>query len=312
MTGIIALLLGSAVVGLHGQRVLLWLGDRRADPAVLLTGWLLSTVGLVVSVVATVALLALPPDSHPTSGLVRLLDGCWTAISSGTLPGWGQATAAISVVTAASVLGRLAWAIRAELRRQRERAPYIAQLRLLASGSVAGEPLWIRDDRPMAVSFGGRPGLIVMSDALRDHLAPNLVAAALEHERAHLRGRHHALVVVVDTLAAALPICPLLRAAPAAVKDLVELAADDQAARRCGAAPVREALSRLTWHSVPHAGLAMASHLTQARLVRLAAGRTGSSRGTRMAGCTAIAGMALLLPAVTGWAAVSLLGCMVA
>jgi hypothetical protein len=150
-----------------------------------------------------------------------------------------------------------------------------------------------------------------MSDALRRGLTPAAVRAALEHERAHLRGRHHLLVAVVETLAAALPACPLLRAAPAAVKDLVELAADAGAARRCGAAAVREALCGVTGQASPAFGLAMAGRLTQARLMRLAVGSVGATPTVRLAGSAAVALAALALPAATGAAAAHVLACAV-
>ncbi|MGW4592714.1 hypothetical protein ACWEKJ_35815 [Amycolatopsis thermoflava] len=56
----------------------------------------------------------------------------------------------------------------------------------------------------------------------------------LVHERAHLAGRHHQLVALADALRTALPFLPLFRDAPGALRELVELAADVAATRRCG------------------------------------------------------------------------------
>ena len=238
--------------------------------------------------------------------------GCWTALSSGYLPGWREGLAALSVACAATIVLRIGWAAAARLRRRRNQAPHLEQLRMLAAGAPAGEPLWVRDNRPLALSIGGRPGLIVMSDTLRDHLTPAAVAATLEHERAHLRGRHHVLVAVVETIAAALPAVPLLREAPSAIKDLIELSADAQAARRCGPAAVQEALSRLTGQPTSAVGLAMAGRLTQTRLLRLATGRSGASQTVRVVGCVAVALAALALPAAAGWLTLNVVGCVVA
>lgn len=311
MSGILALLVGGAIVGLLGHRPLLWLADRRVDPTILLTGWILSTVGLVASTIAMVSLLPLPADDHPASGFFALAGGCWTALSSGSVPGWREGLAALSLVGAVGIPLRLARAVAVRRGRRRAQAPHLEQLRLLASGAPPEQPLWVRDDRPLAMSIGGRPGLIVMSDGLRRCLPPAAVAATLEHERAHLRGRHHVLVEVVEVLASALPFCPLLRAAPVAIKDLVELAADAEAARRCGPAAVHEALCRLTGHPVPAGGLAMAGRLTQARLLRLTAGDPGRHRIVRLTGCVAVAVGALLLPTATGWLAINVVGCVV-
>lgn len=312
MTGVLTLLVGSTVVGLYGHRPLHWLAERRIDPTVLLTGWLLSTVGLVVSVVATFGLVALPAAVHPATGMLSLAGGCWTALSSGHLPGWREGLAALGVVLAAGILLRLGWATAVWHRRRLDHAPHVAQLRLLAAGRPSTEPLWVRDNRPLAMSIGGRPGVILMSDALHDHLTPEAVAATLEHERAHLRGRHHVLIAIVDTLAAALPVVPLLRAAPSVIRDLIELAADAQAARRCGPAAVGEALSQLTGQPTSPIGLSMAGSLTQARLKRLATGSFTGNRALRFAGSSAAAATALVLPAAVGWLALNVVGCVVA
>jgi Zn-dependent protease with chaperone function len=311
VTGFLALLAGSAVVGLLGHRPLLWMADRRIDPTVLLTGWILSTVGLVLSMLATVSVLALPADEHPASGIWQLAGGCLAAISSGSAPGWREALAAVGVVGTVGVLLRLAWAVSRRMHVRRERAPHMEQLRLLAAQAPPDEPLWVRDDRPLAMSVSGRPGIIVMSDTLRHRLTPAAVAATLEHERAHLRGRHHLLVAVAETLASALPVVPLLRAAPPAIGDLVELAADARAARRCGPAAVQEALRRLTGHPAPTLGLAMAGRLVQTRLAWLSTGTVGGHPAARLVGCLATATGALLLPAAAGWFAVNVVGCVV-
>lgn len=312
MTGVTVLLAGSTLVGLLGHRPLLWLADRRVDATILLTGWMLTTLGLVASTLVTVVLLALPTDQHPASGLLQLAGGCLTAISSGAVPGWREAVAALGVLGTVGVLLRLVWVVGRRFRAARRQAPHLRQLRLLAGQSAPDEPLWVRDDRPLAASMAGRPGVIVMSDTLRRHLTPSAVAATLEHERAHLRGRHHLLVAVAETLSTALPVCPLLRAAPVAVKELVELAADAEAARRCGPAAVREALCRLTGHSQPTIGLAMTGGLVQTRLAWLSTGTVGGRPAGRMAGCLTAAAGGLLLPAASGWFVVNAVGCVVA
>ena len=312
MTGVLTLLLGVTLVGLLGHRPLLWLADRWLDPTILLTGWLLLTVGLVSSALAMIGVLALPADTHPSTGVFRLAGGCWTAVAAGTLPQSRQLFAAVSLALAMVIILRLGLVIRARSRARKRRAPHMAQLRLLAQTTPPGAPLWVEDDRALALSFGGRPGLIIMSQGLRDQLPPPAVHATLEHERAHLRGHHHVLITVVEILAAALPWCPLLRAAPAATKDLVELAADASAARRCGAEAVRSALKHLSHQPAPALGLAMASRLTELRISRL---RTNGRRMTallRWPGCAAIAVAALVLPLATGWLAFKIVGCVLA
>lgn len=309
MTGALVLLTGTVLTGWWGHRPLTWLNHRRLDPTILLTAWLASTVGVVLSALLPVVALAAAAGNGPESDLLRLAGGCWTALASGHLPGWRQSAAAASVVGTAVIMVRIGWAVARRLGARRRRAPSLEQLRLLAAGLPAGQPLWLREDAPIAASIGGRPGLVVLSDALPRLLSPRALAATLAHERAHLRGRHHALVAIVETLAAALPVCPLLRAAPAATRDLVELAADAAATRRCGAPAVGEALARLTGHRAPAIGLAMAARLTEARFRRLSAGSVGSRPAARLVGCLAATGAGLVVPAVVGWLALAATGC---
>jgi hypothetical protein len=92
----------------------------------------------------------------------------------------------------------------------------------------------------------------------------------------------------------------------------VELAADARAARRCGPAAVREALSRLTGQPAPVPGLAMASRLVPVRLARLSAEPATGRRLSRAAVCVAMATGALLLPVAAGLSALDVIGCVVA
>jgi Peptidase family M48 len=304
----VALVAGTLLFGWHGHRLLMWLSDRRLDPAILLTGWVLSTLGFVASLFAMLSLVALPVDEHH-SGALGLAGDCWVALSSGVLPGAAETMAAAGVLSAAFVIARVSVVIHGRLRQRRRNAPHMQQLRVLAAECRGDDPLWIEDERPIAVSIGGRSGLIVMSRGLRDQLTPAAVHATLEHERAHLRGRHHLILAVLETLALALPWCPLLRVAPEAARDLVELAADSRAARQCGPSAVREALCRLTGHPLPVGALAMAGRLTEARLQRLSTGSIGGSGLSRLAGSTAVAAGALLLPTASASLAVSVVQC---
>jgi hypothetical protein len=280
-------------------------------PAILLTGWTLLSVGLVVSAVAAISLVALPADRHEASGLMRLAGGCWTALSSGKAPGWHQTIAGGSILLSGTLLGRLGWALSERLRHRRRTSPQLAQLRQLAAETGTTNPLWINDRRPLAMSVSGRPSLIIMTQELRERLSPEALLATLEHERAHLRGRHHALLAITETLAVAYPFCPMLRIAPHATKDLVELAADAQAARRCGPAAVREALSQLTGDPVVFGGLGMADHLIKTRLHRLHTGHVAAAGPARWVGYLTAASSALLLPAATGWLALNIIACVV-
>jgi Zn-dependent protease with chaperone function len=120
------------------------------------------------------------------------------------------------------------------------------------------------------VSGGGSSAIVVTTAALR-LLDPAGLAAVLDHERAHLRGRHHHIIAALKALSAALPRLPLMAAAAEAVPALLEMCADDAAARRHGREPLLKSLFLLsTGHPLPEGSLAAAGTAVLDRMVRLA------------------------------------------
>lgn len=305
----LSLLVGTIIVGASGHRLLRWLGQRRVDPGVLLSGWVVSSCGLLVSSVGVLSAAAVPGEDRVGTGLLHLASRCWTALSSGELPRWREAVALLALICLALMVVRIGWVTVRQVSSRRRHRRQSAGLRMLAAGAIPAEPLWINDDRPMALTVSGRPGLIVMTEGLRRELGADALAAALEHERAHLRGRHHGLLAIVDLVSDAFPVGPLLRAAPAATRELVEFAADAAAARQCGAAAVGEALRALTGRPAPVIGLGMAGQLTAERLDRLACPASPRSPWGRTAGFTAVAALALALPALLGSLLIAAIGC---
>jgi beta-lactamase regulating signal transducer with metallopeptidase domain len=86
-------------------------------------------------------------------------------------------------------------------------------------------------ETPMAVAVPGRPGHVLVTTAMLRLLDRHERRVMFAHERAHLRHRHHALVL---TAAAAAAVNPLLIPARDAVTYLVERWADEDAASEVG------------------------------------------------------------------------------
>lgn len=80
---------------------------------------------------------------------------------------------------------------------------------------------------------GSPPQLVVTTGALR-RLTRRQLDAVLAHERGHARARHHWLQYCSAALATGFPRVPVFTAFREQVHRLVELAADDAAARRVG------------------------------------------------------------------------------
>lgn len=161
----------------------------------------------------------------------------------------------------------------------------------------------------------GRGGLIVLTSAAVAKLTAAEVEAALEHERAHLRLRHHHMILMADSIEAILSWSGALRSYSTQVRRLAELDADDAAAQRCGRRTVASALLAMcTSPPGPHSdqgSLAFSGSAAAARIRRLLEVDQGA-HGVRLVVLTALTWSVPLLmlvpPAVVLWPAVSLAG----
>jgi Zn-dependent protease with chaperone function len=300
MIAAVALLLGAGLAGWVIPRRLGRMNLRRRDPLLVIVCWLLSMTGFVLAAATGVVLLLLPGHGGIGS-LGAVLHHCWSAVQHGSPPRVEEFGGVLGVLSLVAAAVRLAVVgIRICRRRAQAGQDHLAVLRVAAR--VDEEPpitLWLPHDSPLAFSLAGRPGAVVATDGLTRHLAPDSVAAVLAHERAHLRGRHHLLVAVVDALSAVLPFVPLFRRAPAAIRALCELAADVAAVRSCGAAAVRAALRGVARHDAPGAALAMGGDAIDIRLDRLRSPAVAPGRVRRATACGAVGAAAAMVPFLT-------------
>ncbi|MFD2470412.1 M56 family metallopeptidase [Amycolatopsis silviterrae] len=126
----------------------------------------------------------------------------------------------------------------------RLRDRHFAELSIVCQASRAGV-WWLPLEEKLAYSIAGKPDLVVLSEGLAKDLSAPELAAVVDHERSHLRGRHHRLVGFAHAVSAALPFVPLARQSPEFVAAAVELSADAAAGRRHGPATVGAALDRM-------------------------------------------------------------------
>lgn len=111
---------------------------------------------------------------------------------------------------------------------------------------IHGHPVLLIDDlRPTAYSLPLRHGGIVVSRGLLTALDPAEVAAVLAHEHAHVRGRHHLVLALLDVLVAPLRRLPLMAAIRDAVPHYLEIAADAAARRHAGTPALASALLKM-------------------------------------------------------------------
>jgi beta-lactamase regulating signal transducer with metallopeptidase domain len=296
----LALLVAAVAAGTLAPRLLRWVDATRADPLVLLVAWLLSVVGVLAASATGIALL-LVPDHGAAAGALDALHHCWAAVAHGATPRTEELAGLLGTVLFLALLARFALTtLRVARRRAAVSRTHLSVLRVVARREACSPTtLWLDNDQPLAFSLAGRPGAVVATDGLARRLDGAEVAAVLAHERAHLRGRHHQLIAVVDALAAALPFLPLFRQAPVAVRELIELCADVVAVRACGIEAVRSALARVSAHEAPGGALAMARDGIELRIARLRRGIRPAGRVRRTLWCGLAATTAATLPIVT-------------
>ncbi|MEV6235755.1 M56 family metallopeptidase [Lentzea sp. NPDC051838] len=299
MTVAISFLIGAALVGQFAPGFLARLVVGGADPLATLVAWLASAIAVVLTTAAGVVVLLLPDHG------LTALHACWSLIQHGTTP----RIEAVGGIAGTSMVIALAYRLVATTlhtvrRRARARAEHLETLRIAARRD--GSTLWLAREEPLAFSLAGKPGVIVATEGLTEHLSQAQLNAVFAHERAHLTGRHHLLVAFADALAHALPFVPLFKLSPAVLRELVELAADSAAARACGPDAVRAALIKVSQHGVPTTALGMSGSSIDLRLARLRTGRCPAGRARQLLTCTFAGATALALPAGAVLSAIAL------
>ncbi|GAA1897309.1 M56 family metallopeptidase [Asanoa iriomotensis] len=283
------LLAVALLLGFVGTRWLPTAGWVRRAPRLALAVWcvLLGTVAASILAAGIAVLLPAPPT------VCALLFWCVhpgspAALLALRLTGDGVAVGVAGVVALALFRGGRA------LRSQR-----VARRRHRELLTLAGRPLpdlggtVIEHPRPGAYVAPDRR-LVVTSGAL-DQLTPAQLDAVVAHERAHAGGRHQLLLDAVRLAARALPRVRLLRVARDQVGRLVELRADDVAARAHGRQALAGALVAMACGAAAPVGLVGAGGGdTVERLRRLLAPpeRLGAAAGLVVTG--ALLAMALL------------------
>ncbi|MGQ0841929.1 M56 family metallopeptidase [Actinokineospora sp.] len=312
MTVAVAMFLGAALTGWCAPRWLRALGATRTDPFVLFTAWFMVILGALATIAAGIVLL-LVPDHGSTTAVLASIAHCMESLSHGAAPRTEEFAGFVGIALLTILAVRFALiGLRSARRRGRARQAHVAALSVGARSEEGRHlTLWLEHDQPLAFSLAGGRGVIVATEALARQLTPAQVRAVLAHERAHLRGRHHLLIACADTLAAALPGIPLLRAAPAAFRLLAELSADVLAVRACGAGAVRSALVHVSHTTVPPTALAIAGSDVDLRLARLdhPSRRGRLRRAVSFGVATAVAVTLPLSMAVFGLLVMALVSC---
>jgi Zn-dependent protease with chaperone function len=273
----------------------------RRDPLVALLCW--QAIGLAggLSIIGALLVHGLAPWGH------SLPEAWWNWLTrhpaEDPVRGDHWVAQTLAAVLAAELLGvlLLSW-----LRTARTRRRHRDLLELVVQ-PAADLPDTRLLEHPAPVAFcipGARP-LLVLSSGMVAELDDDQLAAVVAHERAHLREHHHLLLLPFVAWEAALPVLPAAGRAQAAVRELVEMRADDvalgplpgPAARRTLARAIVAAAEGAGGAGIPSGALAVTGSATGARVVRLLEPPRPLPTGARWTALGS-AGLLLLLPTV--------------
>jgi bla regulator protein blaR1 len=151
-----------------------------------------------------------------------------------------------------------------------------------------------------------RGGVVVVTTAARSALSPRQLRAVLAHEHAHLRGHHHLLISLGQAMSRAIPALPLFRQLGVELTRLLEMRADDAAAKLHGRRTVATAIAAMGARPSPAGTLGAGGPAALQRALRLTQPNTATPlrRIALAATATAVAAspyLATLAPCPHPW-----------
>ncbi|MFD6859920.1 M56 family metallopeptidase [Rhodococcus sp. NPDC060086] len=123
---------------------------------------------------------------------------------------------------------------------------------------------------PIAYCLPGIRHRVVLSEGTLDNLTDDELRAVLRHEHSHLRARHDLILEAFTAVYEAFPRWVRSGSALGSVQLLVEMLADDSAARVTGPTPLARALITCAGAHAPTGALAVGGPSTLLRVQRLA------------------------------------------
>ena len=275
MSVAVCLLLDSFTVAVLGPRLLTRLTRAGVAPRLGVVAWLVAIGSVVGSWALTAAFL--------TGELIRDWNQPGRAVASASLAmlrevALGRDGALVQVgllmltTVAVAAVAVVAWRLSRSLLRARASTHEHARMTRIAGRHIDGlEAVVVDAPQRVAYCVPGRPNTIVVTSAAVSALDACHLDAVLSHERAHLVGRHHLILALTGGLATILPRVELVTIGAAQIARLLEMCADDAAARTHGPATVLGALLALSGAApIPSSALGATGVGVLARATRLA------------------------------------------
>ncbi|WP_433191650.1 M56 family metallopeptidase [Nocardia sp. CA-107356] len=272
----VSLMIYGSLVATFGPTVLRRLTRRGVAPRLGVLAWLVAIAGVLGAWAMAAGLLIVEFATfcrHPAD----TLRDSYTVLSTpvhlhgGLIAQLGTLT--LAALVAVAVIGLLAHASRAMLRLRRTTRAHGHAVRMVGRRMPGVGAVVLDSSERQAYCVAGRPDTIVVTSAAVDALTREQLTAVLAHEHAHLSGRHGALLGLLRAIAITLPGVRLLTDGVGEIGRLLEMCADDAAARRHGPEPLLGGLLAIVGATgpVPAGALSAAATAVLARAERLAA-----------------------------------------
>ena len=214
-------------------------------PRLAIAAWLALTSSAIGSVILG-GLALVVPTAGVSSHLADLLAACEHDVRARYGHPGGAALAAAGVALTFVVAARVGWCtVRMLVTARRDGQRHCQQLQAVGRADRRLGAVVVDYGEPAAYCLPGARQPIVLTTAAIEALDDVQLTAVLAHERAHQRGHHHLVVLVAGSLAAAFPFVPAFRHGHERVTHLVELRADDEAAKATSRLKAAEALLAL-------------------------------------------------------------------
>lgn len=225
------------------------------------------------SVLAALGLAGLTLAVHATAlggALSTAIGACVLRLRATYATPGGATAAAAGLVLSAAVVAWTALTAARHLRATRRQTRRHAQnARLVGRPDLALGAVLVEHPQTTAYCVAGRQPTVILTTGALLALDAGQLDAVLAHERAHLTWRHHRLLAMARISRRALPFLPLMRDTEAQVERLVELHADDTAARARDPRSLATALVVLAASASPAPALAAAATDAMQRTNRL-------------------------------------------
>lgn len=196
----------TALVGFVAPRLLLRADWPHRAPALAVAVWHALALSFALGTALTAYNLLMPTE-HSHEGLLGLLHSCGLDIGSGgSHPDTaGRLAAALPPAFGVALAGSFTFHV---VRARRVRSRHREAVDLVGRRSARLGATVLPYDVPAAYCLPGRRPRIVVSDAAVRALTPEQLAAVLEHERAHIAGRHHLALAAAAAFHSVFPGSP--------------------------------------------------------------------------------------------------------